>query len=341
MIVVEFQSRDPALAARVTNAIADAYLRLQQATRQEQTRGAGQWLSGEIDTLRGKVADAEAKVEEFRSRANLLVGTNNTTLSSQRLSEINSQLAAASGQKTEAETRARIIRDMLRRGEPIEASDVTNSELIRRLSEQRVTLRAQLAEQSTTLLDGHPRIKELRAQINDLERQIRAEAEKVVRSLDNEARIASAKLDAQTANLDVLKKQAASTNEEDVKLRALEREAKAQRDLLESYLLRYRETAARESIGSAPPDARIISPAIASNTPAFPKKVPIVTLATLITFVCAAGLVTARELIGATAAESIPVQPLVRRRTVAIEPPQAHRTCSRPQCCGRAAEAVC
>ena len=37
-----------------------------------------------------------------------------------------------------------------------------NSELLRRLSEQQVTLRAQLAEQSSTLLAQHPRIKELR-----------------------------------------------------------------------------------------------------------------------------------------------------------------------------------
>ena len=44
-----------------------------------------------------------------------------------------------------------------------------NSELMRRLSEQRVTLRAQLAEQSSTLLDNHPRIKELRAQLADLD----------------------------------------------------------------------------------------------------------------------------------------------------------------------------
>ena len=144
VIVVEFQSGDPALAARVTNAVAETYLRLQQSLRQEQTRGASLWLAGEIDTLRIKVADAEAKVEDFRSRTNLLVGTNNTTLSGQQLGEFNSQLGVARGQKADAETRARIIRDMLRAGEPIEASDVVNSELIRRLSEQRVTLRAQL-----------------------------------------------------------------------------------------------------------------------------------------------------------------------------------------------------
>jgi len=74
VIVIEFASLDPALAAQVTNAVAEAYLRLQQAARQEQTRGAGTWLAGEIDNLRRKVVEAEAKAEDFRSRTNLLVG---------------------------------------------------------------------------------------------------------------------------------------------------------------------------------------------------------------------------------------------------------------------------
>ena len=177
---------------------------------------------------------------------------------------------------------------------------------MRRLSEQRGTLRAQLAEQSTQLLDGHPRIKELKAQINDLDKQIRAEAEKLVRNLENEARIAGAKVDAQSANLDVVKKQAVSTNEQDVQLRALDREAKAQRDLLESYLAKYRETTARDTIGSAPPDAKIISAAIASNTPYFPKKLPIVAVATLIMFLLCSGLVTTGELLRASSAPLTP-----------------------------------
>jgi succinoglycan biosynthesis transport protein ExoP len=306
VIVIEFQSSDPMLAARITNAIADAYLRMEQSARQEQTRGAGQWLAGEIEKLRRKVAEAEAKTEEFRSQTNLLVGTNNTTLSNQQLGELNSQVVAARGQRADSETRAKIIRDMLRKGESIEASDIVNSELVRRLSEQRGTLRAQLAEQSSQLLDGHPRIKELKAQIGDLDKQIRAEAEKLVRTLENEARIAGARVDASSANLDMVKRQAASTNEQDVQLRALERESKAQRDLLESYLAKYRETTARETIGSAPPDAKIISAAIASNTPYFPKKLPIVAVATLITLILSAGLVTTGELLRASAGGAAP-----------------------------------
>jgi len=317
VIGIEFQSADPELAARVANAVAETYLGLDRAARQEQTRAAGRWLAGEIEVLRQKVAEAEAKVEDFRARSNLFVGTNNTSLSSQQLGEVNSQVASARSQKADAESRAQFIRELLKSGKSLESAEFVNSELIRRLSEQRVTLRAQLAEQSSTLLDLHPRIKELKAQIADLDQQIRGEAEKLVRSLENDARIAGGRVEQLTANLDQLKRQAASTNEQDIELRALEREAKAQRDLLESYLAKYREATARDSLTTMPSDVRIISRAAVSNTPYFPKKLPIVLIATLATLFIAVGAVTTGELLG-----SVGYRPLAGRAApVAIADP--------------------
>ncbi|WP_439399574.1 GumC family protein [Bradyrhizobium sp. PMVTL-01] len=301
VIVVEFQSADPDLAARVANSIADGYLVLQQNARQDQAKNASQWLAGEIENLRKKVSDAEARVEDFRSKSSLFVGTNNTTLSNQQMGEVNTQLNNARSMKADAESKARLIKEMLQSGKPIEASEVVNSELMRRLSEQRVTLRAQLAEQSSTLLGNHPRIKELKAQLGDLDNQIRDEAAKISRSLENDARIASGRVDGLTASLEQLKKQATSTNGQDVQLRALEREAKAQRDLLETYLAKYREANTRETIDTAPTDGRIISRAIVSNTPAYPKKLPIVLIATIATLLLSSGVVVTGELLRQTA----------------------------------------
>lgn len=297
VVVVEFQSADAELAARVANAVAEGYLELQQAAKQDQTRIASQWLAGEIDSLRKKVAEAEAKADDFRSKSNLFIGTNNTSLSNQGLGELNSQLGIARSQKADAEAKAKAIRALLKSGQPIESSDIINSELIRRLSEQGATLRAQLAEQSSTLLGNHPRIKELKAQIADLDRQIHGEAERIVRSLENDARMSGTRVESLTAALDQLKRQAASSNGQDVELRALEREAKAQRDLLESYLAKYREATARDNLGALPADARIISRAVVTNTPAFPKKVPIVLIATLATLLLGAGFITTGELL--------------------------------------------
>jgi succinoglycan biosynthesis transport protein ExoP len=326
VISIEFQSADPELAAKVANTIAENYLAFQQNARQEQTRAAGRWLGGEIENMRKRVAEAEAKVEDFRSKTNLFVGPNGTTLSSQTLGESNRDLAAARSQRADLEAKSKFIRDVLKRGAPVEYSDMINSEIIRRLNEQRVTLRAQLAEQSSTLLDGHPRIKELKAQIGDLDRQIREEAARLARSFENDARIAGARVESLQATLDQLKQQAASTNGQDVELRALEREAKAQRDLLESYLAKYRETTARDSLGSAPTDTRIISRALVSNTPYFPKKLPIVLVATLAALFISAGFITTGELLaGNVYRAGAPVEPAVEPIPAVAEEPAPKR----------------
>ncbi len=169
------------------------------------------------------------------------------------------QLATARAQKADLESRSKIIRSILKSGKPVETNDIVNSDLLKRLVEQRVLLRSQLAEQSSTLLDRHPRIQELSAQINALDEQMRGELVRLVNSIENDARIAEARVDATNDSLDRLKKQIGGASAQDVQLRALEREAKAQRDLLESYLARYREAAARENINSSLAEARVIS----------------------------------------------------------------------------------
>jgi uncharacterized protein involved in exopolysaccharide biosynthesis len=84
-------------------------------------------------------------------------------------------------------------------------------------------------------------------------------------------------------------------------LRKLEREAKAERDLLDSYLAHYRDVSAPHDMGAAPAQAVIVSRAYASVLPSFPKRGPITLLVTLATILIALAYVLARELIGGPA----------------------------------------
>jgi succinoglycan biosynthesis transport protein ExoP len=298
VIQVEFQSRDPELAARVANAVVDTYFSIQRAAKQEQTRSASQWLLTEIEKLRPKVAEAESAVENFRAKANLFVGSGNENLLQQQLSELSSQITIARASKAELDAKARLVRDLLKSGRPVDSAEIVNSDLLKRLVEQRITLRSQLAEQSSTLLELHPRIQELRAQINALDRQIQGELERLVRAFETDARIAGARIETLNATMDRLKNQVAASSGQDVQLRALEREAKTQRDLLESYLGKYREASARDSLDAAPVDARVISRATATNIPIFPKKIPIVVIATLAAAFLAIAFVVSGSLLG-------------------------------------------
>ena len=320
VIAVEFQSQDRVLAADVANAVIDRYIETLAGSKQEATREAGRWLSGEIEELRRKVADAEGKVEAFRSQANLFSGPNNTTLNAQRLGEYNTQITLARTEQTQAEARANAIRELLKNGGIVEVSATLNSDLLRRLSEQLSTLRAQRAEIAQTLLDRHPRVRELSAQINEVDAQFRAEAMRLVRAAENDATLAAKRADEIAADLEKLKGETSQSSDQEVELRALEREARASRDLLEAYLGKYRETLARESSAAAPPDARIISRATPPSEPFFPKGVPTVLIAFLGSFFVSTGIVAASIL--HRAGSTPPSAPVMVTR-VAIAPPAA------------------
>jgi Mrp family chromosome partitioning ATPase len=121
------------------------------------------------------------------------------------------------------------------------------------------------------------------------------------RQLENDAKLAEDRVESLTRSLDQVKKLASHTNEQDVQLRALEREGKAQRDLLESYLAKYREAVARDNINAAPAEARIISRASPAIKPDYPKKVPIILIAAFAAFTLSAGFTVTGELLSPSA----------------------------------------
>ncbi len=307
VIAIDFESSNPQTAAKVANTLAENYLTWQQSEKLQQTKQATTWLNAQIKDLTKKVEEADIKAEKFRSSTGLLQGRDNTSLDSQQLSELNSQLILAKANRTEAEARAALIQKMLKdKGEVDDAADVMNSRLIQRLLEQRIQVQRTLAELSATLLPSHPRIKQLNSELADLRRQIRQEARKVVSSLESEAEIAGARERSLRDSLAQLKNTAAKANESQIKLRALEREATANREVLESYLTRYREATTRSDTLSVPSHASIISHAHVASKPSFPKKGPLALLATAAVALLGIAYTVARELI-------VPQQSAMRR----------------------------
>jgi uncharacterized protein involved in exopolysaccharide biosynthesis/Mrp family chromosome partitioning ATPase len=301
VLTIDFQSRDPELAARAANKIAELYLTEQSDAKRARAKAAAASLQALILDLRGKLNDASAQVEEFRSSSGLLAGTNNMTISGQQLAELNTELSRARTSQAEAQAKATLIREMIKEGRISNVPDVANNDLVRRIAEQRVTARAQLASESRTLLPGHPRIQELTAQIADLDKALRAAAEQTIRTLENEVKVASGRVANLESVLSQQKKVAGVANVDEVHLRELERIADAYKDQLESSTTKYQEAVAREDSPATPADARIISRANVPSDPSYPKKLPLVVFATLATFLGMTGYVVSGELLSGRA----------------------------------------
>jgi uncharacterized protein involved in exopolysaccharide biosynthesis len=298
VIAIDFASTNPQLAADVANAIADEYLSRQSAAKRDTSAGAAQWLSDQIVDLRGKVQNAEAAVEDFRSKNNLFDtgGSTPTTLTQQQLNDLNTQLTQMRATRTASEAKAAQIRAALQSNGIPSITDVLNSPLIQNLVEQEVGLKGQIAQLSATLLPGHPRMRELNAQVAGLDQQIGAEAQKILDSVEADVSLDKSQEAQLQQQLEAAKQTTATQNDASVQLRALEREASADRDLLETYLARYREAVSREQGPNLPADARVISRAAVAASPDFPKKVPLTAAATMAALILAIAFILLREL---------------------------------------------
>ena len=113
----------------------------------------------------------------------------------------------------------------------------------------------------------------------------------------------------------------------EIKLRALEGEVQAERDLLESYLARYRDASARHAMGAVPAQAAIVSRAHVAMLPSFPQRGLISLLVAVATVLLSLAYLLPRALTGSPAVPHQPIaasDPRLReRRTTAAPPRQA------------------
>jgi succinoglycan biosynthesis transport protein ExoP len=272
IISVLVRSTDPQLAADIANAVARAHVVRRAQLSLSDTADASGWLNEEIARLRISVEQAESAVAQFKVDNDLYVGANSTSLLDQQLSTISTQIATAQERKNTALGRAALIRDLLRSGQPIDGvTDVRASAVVQQLSQEKVRLQGEHAQLSATLLPNHPTIRAIDSQLRELETQIRQEGMRVAETLEAEGKVEGNLEATLAADLDRLKQTASTATRDTVALDGLEREAKAQRDLLEAYLLRYTEASSRVDTNSTLPDVRVVTEAAPSVVPASPK----------------------------------------------------------------------
>src|SRR5258706_5797999 len=135
VISVTFASEDPNKAASIANAIADTYIATTLETKLKSTKQVSQWLQDRLMELRVQALDADRALQNYKI-ANNLVNTGKGLLSSEQLSNLNTQLTNARIAVTEAKARLDGIRQG---GEGIAGAAATTDALTKLRSEYRDT----------------------------------------------------------------------------------------------------------------------------------------------------------------------------------------------------------
>ena len=269
-IFITFTSADPGFAASVANAFADSYLNRQINLQTVATRGASEWLGAKLADQRERLERAESSVQAFRSEAGLNE-TNGSPLRDQRLSSINAELALARSARAGAEARLATATELAKSESGLEAfANVLDSRTVQALRQEQAQAARSLAELQDAGAVNSTQLPTLRSQLDTINRQIAAEVQRIIASLNNEVSVIRRKESDLQEAVTALETELAAAAPAAVRLRQMEREAKASRDIYEAFLTRYKQTL--EQDGLTAPEARLISQAVPperSSTPRF------------------------------------------------------------------------
>jgi polysaccharide biosynthesis transport protein len=264
VLSISITSTDPAKAAQLANAVANAYVVNQLDARFESAKQASGWLSDRLVELRQQLRDSEEAVAKFRNEHGLVRSGPTIALNDQQLAELNSKLIAARTDATEKKTRVDFLADVAGGKKTLDSLPETLQS--KGQSDVIGTLRAKLADASQRQADllarysnRHPAVVNVEAEKRDIERSIGAESQRLMQAVNGEYALAKARLAATEQAMREATGQGGLNYEDSVRLRELERTAAVNKSLFEDFLQKAKITDEQSTFRAR--EARVITPA--------------------------------------------------------------------------------
>lgn len=293
VLEISYTSPDPALAASIAKAYAEAYLADQLDSKYEATRRASGWLQARIAELRQKSLEADRAVQKFRAEKGL-IATDGQLITDQQLAQLNTQLIAARAESANAEAKYNRIKSILDSGDMDAAvTESIESEVISQLRAKYLDASRKQADIAGRLGDKHVQAVRLRSTMGEYKRLMFEELSRIAQSYRSTNQVALTRQTSLEQQVAAAMGVSATANDAQVQLRELERESETYKNLYQTFLQRYQESIQQQSFPVT--EARIITnPAIAEK-PSSPKKPVVLAVACLAGMLLGAGFGGLRE----------------------------------------------
>ncbi|HWA00964.1 MAG TPA: polysaccharide biosynthesis tyrosine autokinase [Caulobacterales bacterium] len=268
VIEISATSPDPQRAQLIANTYADVYIASQVNVRVDTAQRANSWLTRRLAELREDVEKKESAAEAFRSQSGL-ISASGSSLVEQQITNVQMQVLQAQADLAEKQARYEQLQQMQAQGSSIDTiGNALNSETIRGLREREADIARRQSDLESRYLATHPAVQSVRSERADIERQISEEIDRISTNLANEVSVARARLATLQGSLASVRNDLAANSESSIRLRELEREATASRQVYEAYLQRYQQIADQDQLNTA--DARIMAYAHRPAAPSSP-----------------------------------------------------------------------
>lgn len=264
IVTIVSESTDPKFASAFANALANEYIDSNLQSRWDAINNARQWLSQQLDDTRTKLQNSEDQLQAYGRASNLTFTDGKESAEQDKLKEIQKAYSDAETERISKQSTYQIAMTTPADSVPQVIDNIHLSEYEVQLAD----LRRQLAQMSATYTPEHPKVKQLQAQIDEVEATFNKERSDVLTRIRNEYQSAlmKEKLLAETyqKQVQVVSEQTSKT----VNYSILERDVETNRQMYDTLLQKAREADIATAMRGS--NARIIDPAEIPGAPSKP-----------------------------------------------------------------------
>jgi succinoglycan biosynthesis transport protein ExoP len=290
-VEISFDSQDPNLAARVVNALADAYIQRNMESRWDAAQKASEWISQKLLDLKVKLEKSEDDLQAYASANGLLFletsQGNTESIEDQSLREIQEELTKAQAARYETESLYRL----LQAGNFGSLPGVFDNKLMQDLSARLADLQSQHAELEATFTADYPKMKQAQSQIVEIQAALDRERQRAAQKISNDYFAAERRESLVQQAFAEKQKQVNLIAEKSVQYGILSREVDSNKRMYDGLLQRLKEAGISEGLKAS--NIRIVDQGKVSYTPVYPKVMLNLSLAALLGLglgICAAFL---------------------------------------------------
>jgi capsular exopolysaccharide synthesis family protein len=246
IIDITFRSPDPTLAATIANNIVATYVEDNYRTHYESTMQASDWLAKQISDLQQRVETSQEKLVRYQRESGMLGIDEKQNIITQKLDDLNKSFTEAQADRITKQAAYETAKAGKLDQVPESAGGLGSN-----LRQQEATLRAQYAQLTTTFGPSYPKTLELKNQIDQVERSIQAENERVLKMLQTSFIAAQAREAMLDRALEQQKAEDNRLNERAIEYSILKRDLDANRTLYEGLLQKLKEAGVAAGLRSS------------------------------------------------------------------------------------------
>ena len=277
LVKVSYASPDKELAAKIANAIAEAFIENDMDARFQMTQKASNWLNQRLGGLKTELEKSEKDLQEFREREHIVDAKDMAYGGATKmLTGLMESLVKARMDRAVAESaynQVKIAKVNLD-SQPV----VLRNPLVAKLKEVVGDNERKVSELSNRYGPDHVKMIQAQAELDQAKVNLKRQVADVVAGMEREFEAARANENALAATVAEAKGSIQGSNRKDFQLISLERDVATNRQMYDMFMGRIKETSASSDMQNGVV-ARIVDLATPSARPAKPNKPQIILIA--------------------------------------------------------------